>query len=59
MAGARWEITVDGRARSYRDVREIAIEAARFLKSRHPLSKITVRDLDGGEAEIEIISSRP
>ncbi len=46
--GAHFEIKVDGVPRSYRDVRETAIEAARFLQQRQPGAKITVTDLRDG-----------
>lgn len=42
--GAHFEIKVDGMVRSSRDVRETAIEAARFLQQRNPAAKITVTD---------------
>jgi len=35
-SGARWEITVDGVPRSYRDRKDMAIEGAQYLKSRNP-----------------------
>jgi hypothetical protein len=44
--GARYEITIDGKPRSYRDSRPIAIEAARHLNSKNPNAKIVVRDLE-------------
>jgi hypothetical protein len=40
-----FQITVDGKSRSYRDTREAALEAALFLKERHPPSEVVVRDL--------------
>jgi hypothetical protein len=43
--GAHFEISVDGKPRSYRDQREIAIEAGKYLKERHPTNEIIVRDL--------------
>ncbi len=36
--------------RSHGDVRETAIEAARFLQQRNPGAKITVADLRDGSA---------
>ena len=42
--GASFQITVDGKSRSYRDTREAALEAALFLKQRYPPSKVVVRD---------------
>jgi hypothetical protein len=46
--GAHFQIAVDGVPRSYRDVRDTAIEAARFLQQRNPGSKITVTDTRDG-----------
>ena len=43
--GACFEIRVDGKTRSHRDRKEIAIEAGRYLKQMQPKSEITVRDL--------------
>ena len=37
--GARFEILVDGKPRSYRDRKDIAIESAEFIKSRNPLNE--------------------
>jgi hypothetical protein len=33
-SGARYEIAIDGTARSHRDRKELAIEAATFLKNQ-------------------------
>jgi hypothetical protein len=46
--GARFEILVDGKSRSWRDVQETAIEAARYLKEKHPHSDVAVRDARNG-----------
>jgi hypothetical protein len=48
VSGAQFEIRIDGVVRSYRDQHEAAIEAARFLRQRHPGAKITVTDLRDG-----------
>jgi hypothetical protein len=46
--GARWEITVDGKPRSYRVDRQIAIESAQYLKRKNPMVEVTtVRDFEG------------
>jgi hypothetical protein len=50
--GPRWEITVDGRPRSYRDRRQIAIESAEYLKSKNPNVEVTVRDMTTGETTV-------
>jgi hypothetical protein len=57
--GARWEITVDGTARSFRDDKRLAIEGAEFLKSRNPNSEVTVRDYEVVEPPIVIKGQLP
>jgi hypothetical protein len=47
-SGAQFEIKVDGVVRSYRDFRETALEAARFLQQRLPSAKIVITDLRDG-----------
>jgi hypothetical protein len=44
-AGARYEIAIDGTARTYRDREDYAREAATYLKTKQPNAHITVRDL--------------
>jgi hypothetical protein len=52
--GAQFEIVVDDKPRSYRDIKETAIEAAEYLKRQHPSSKIQVRDIrDNATTPIE------
>jgi hypothetical protein len=48
-SGAQFEISVDGKPRSYRDLRAVAIESAEFLKRRNPHSEVAVKDLQIGE----------
>jgi hypothetical protein len=43
--GACFEIRVDGKTRSYRDRKEIAIEAGEYLKQMQPQSEVIVRDI--------------
>jgi hypothetical protein len=43
--GACFEIRVDGKARSYRDRKEIAIEAGEYLKQMHPQNEVIVCDI--------------
>ncbi len=43
-----FESKVDSVPRSYRDVRDTVIEAARFLQQRNPNAKIAVTDLRDG-----------
>jgi hypothetical protein len=45
LEGAQFEISVDGKPTSLRDVKEVAFEAVQFLKGRNPKSDIAVRDL--------------
>jgi electron transfer flavoprotein alpha/beta subunit len=47
--GARYEIAVDGKPRSHRDVKATAIEAATYLKTKSPHAEVTVRDVGTGE----------
>src|SRR5215472_5566288 len=42
MTGARYQIAVDGQPRSNRDDKAIAIEAAEYLKYKHPHAEVTV-----------------
>jgi hypothetical protein len=43
--GAKFQIVVDGKSRSYRDTLETALEAGIFLKERQPQSEVVVRDV--------------
>jgi hypothetical protein len=47
--GAQYEISIDGLPRSYRDRKELALQGARFLKSRNPNSVVKLKDLQTGE----------
>jgi hypothetical protein len=46
--GARFEIAIDGTPRTCRDLEELALEAATFLKTKNH-AEVTVRDLENGE----------
>jgi hypothetical protein len=48
--GAQFEISVDGKPRSYRDRKAVAIEAAEHLKRKHPNSEVVMKDLASGKA---------
>ena len=50
--GAQFEIFVDGKPRSYRDIKAVAIASAEFLKSRNPHSEVAVKDLQSGEVTV-------
>jgi hypothetical protein len=52
--GARWEVTVDGRPRTYDRNRELAVEAGQYLKQKNPNVDVTVRDLEGVEETVVI-----
>ena len=44
MMGAQFEIRIDGTPRTYRDRKDFAMEAARFLKSKQPHSMVEVKE---------------
>ena len=46
--GAHFENNVDGMVRTHRDLRDTAIEAARFLQQRNPSARIVITDLRDG-----------
>ena len=50
--GANFQIIVDGKTRSYRDMRDTALEAGKFLKERHPQSEVVVRDVQNNAQTI-------
>jgi hypothetical protein len=47
--GAQFEISIDGKPRSYRDRKAVALEAAEDLKRKYPNSDVVVKDLQSGE----------
>lgn len=47
-----YQISIDGKPRNYYDRKDIALQTARFLKSRHPNSIITLKDLQIGEETV-------
>jgi hypothetical protein len=54
--GAQFEILVDGKTRSWRDDRETAMEAARYLKERSPNLSVSVRDVrDNTTVQVGIV----
>ena len=55
MSGARYEISIDGVVRTHRDIRDVAVETATFLKSKNPQSRVVVFDLITG-TRTEILS---
>ena len=50
--GAQFEISIDGVPRTYRDRQDIALQTARFLKSRNPHSVVKLKDLETGEEAV-------
>ena len=55
--GAQYEISVDGVPRTYRDRQDIALQTARFLKSRNPHSVVKLKDLQTGEETVVAFKS--
>ena len=49
--GSQSEINVDGVARSYRDLKAIAVEAALFLREQRPATEVRVRDLRNNSSD--------
>ena len=49
IVGAQFEILVEGKPRSYRDRKAVAMEAAEYLKWKHPHSEVVVKDLASGK----------
>ena len=49
MTGAQFEISIDGVPRTYRDQKDIALQAAQNLKSSNPNSVVRLKDLKTGE----------
>ena len=43
--GACFEIKVDGKCRTYRDLKETAIGAGKYLKEMRPQSEVSIRDV--------------
>jgi hypothetical protein len=52
MSAARYQISIDGVARTHRDLPEIAIEAAKYLKLKNPQSRVVLRDLTTDETTL-------
>ena len=57
MTGAQFEIQIDGTARTYRDRKDYAMEAARFIKCNNPHSMVEVKDLRSGD--VTAVALRP
>jgi hypothetical protein len=58
VTGARFEVSIDGTPRTYRDRKALAIEAAEHLKRKHPYRLIVVKDLQSGEATCSRVQTR-
>ena len=56
--GAQYEISINGIPRSYRDRKELALQGARFLKSRNPNSVVKLKDLQTGEEIVVAFTAR-
>jgi hypothetical protein len=48
MTGAQFEIRIDGTPRTYLDRKDLAMQAAEYLKSRNPHSIVEIKDLQNG-----------
>lgn len=59
MTGARFEISIDGLPRSYRDRKDIAVQSAQFLKSRNSNSVVKLKDLQSGAEIVVAFKSVP
>ena len=55
--GAQFEISIDGVPRTYRDRQDIALQTARFLKSRNPHSVVKIRGIQSGEETVVAFKS--
>ena len=55
--GAQFEISVDGKPRSYRDMKIPAMDAAEFLKRRNLNSQVAVKDLQSGM--VTVVAYKP
>ena len=64
---ACFEIIVDGKPRSMRDLKEAAIEAGNYLKQKQPQSEVSIRDIrdnsstmiDGGPiVALDLVAAR-
>jgi len=53
-SGAQYEIAIDGTPRTHRDLKELAIKAATFSKTKNPNAEVTVRDLKTGEVMMSV-----
>jgi hypothetical protein len=40
-----FEIKVDGKCRTYRDLKKTAVEAGKYLKQMQPQSEVSIRDV--------------
>ena len=55
--GVQYAISADGVPRTYRDRQDIALQTARFLKSRNPHSVVKMRHLQIGEDTVVAFKS--
>jgi hypothetical protein len=58
-SGARWEVKVDGRPRTYDHNMQLAIEAAEYFKLKNLAAEVTVRDLEGDVETVVIPAQMP
>jgi hypothetical protein len=55
--GAQYEISIDGVPRTHRDLKNLALQSAQFLKSQNPHSTVKVKGLQTGEELIVAFKS--
>ena len=55
--GRSIEIGIDGAPRTYRDRKDYAMEAARFIQSKNPHGMVEVEDLQSGD--VTAVAARP
>jgi hypothetical protein len=53
-----YEISIDGVPLTDRDRQDIALQTARFLKSRSPISTVKLKDLQTGEETVVAFEAR-
>jgi hypothetical protein len=55
--GAQYEISVDGVPRAYRDLQDLALQTAQFLKSRNRNGVVKLKDLQMREETVVAFKS--
>ena len=58
LVRARYQISKNGIPHNYCDRKDIALQTARFLKSRNAMSTVTMKDLETGEEIVVAFKAR-